>query len=895
MHKTIIKYLFLLVVISTAKAVLLDDFQGYGIGNVREIASPPWEAINNTNFADILAGPDGAYITWGWESAPRGAALLLDAPIANDTSVSSLYFNVYAESENVNHSIGLSDKSSGFSSFDDYEVQIVIKDNGHTDGVVNICVGNGDQIDIAGNMNVRQWYNIWVVVNQVSDKYDLYMTAENDASPENLLAQAVSFRNGTSEDLKSLFLWSYNKPQQVRVGKIALTKGFDLTTPRQAEELINGHFEDGDCGYLENGVPGWRYWGGKTGYHHEESEACFGSKGMKLWWENSGMWQNFNASPGISYECSVNVMDWSGETSSVNWDFRFDIEFYNSNDKLLTKEVVGYFDSTNELDNIWRKLSGAVSAPDETEYGRVVLRLYNNREGIDGTIYIDNVSVISASQSVSPDYNKDFKVNMKDQSLISQSWQVRNTRQDLNNDNVVDIADLNIFTASWLEKKLPVCTETIIIDPGETYQEIEGFGASLTDSSAWLLYKFLTPSERKKVLIDLFDPEAGIGLSYLRQPMGASDFRLNDYTYDDLPDGVESDYNLDFFSIAYDENYIIPTILEILAINPDVRLMASPWTPPTWMKDSGQFSYGNLKSDVYDTYANYFVRFIQAYAGHGICFDAITPQNEPGHEGGGYAGLEMSPAEQIKLINKIGIAFANNNIAAKIINFDFNWDNPNFPLAVLADQQARSYISGTAFHHYSGNVSAQAIVHDAYPDKDIYFTEGSDSVKRDNGFSADLIRNGNFIIDTIRNWSKTVIKWNLALDENNGPKIAGGCDTCYGVITIDQTNRTVTPRPQYYALGHLSKFLRPGAVRIKSTDGDIRTVAFKNTDGSMVLFMINSFSFSETVKLKYQSHVAACNIPAKSIMTLRWGNDPVTEIDIYLSSGDRTALLKRCD
>ncbi len=463
---------------------------------------------------------------------------------------------------------------------------------------------------------------------------------------------------------------------------------------------------------------------------------------------------------------------------------------------------------------------------------------------------------------------------------------------DMNGDGLITIQDLAFFAEDWLAYPEPAEAQAIVIDPATTYQEIEGFGASLTDSSAWLIHEFLNASERQAVLTDLFDPDEGIGLSYLRQPMGASDFRLQDYSYDDLPPGVSSDYTLSYFSIAYDESTIIPTLQQILSINPNVRIMGSPWSPPVWMKTSGHIGGGSLKSNVYPTYANYFVKYVQAYAAHGITIDAITLQNEPYYEPWFSPGCRMEPADQVKLVKEMGPAFQHAGIATKILIWDHNWDNTDFALRVLSDDEARPYIDGVAWHHYAGDVGAQSVVHDAYPDKGVYFTEGSDGTWNDGGFDADLIRNGTFVIDTLRNWSKTVVKWNLALDENNGPKISGGCDTCYGVVTINRQSRQAAPRPHYYALGHAAKFVRPGAVRIASGEGRIRTVAFKNTDGSTVLYAVNANASDEVLKLEWNGRWAAVRQPARSIMTFRWDDAANAKVDVWLTTGDQASLLE---
>jgi glucosylceramidase len=660
-----------------------------------------------------------------------------------------------------------------------------------------------------------------------------------------------------------------------------------------ANLLTNGDFEEGDTGQVGSvSIPGWDSWG-SNGWHHNDAGRTIDTKGMKFWWDQVGMWQDFAAVSGETYRYRVQVMDWSGATSANNWNFQIEAEFYDHSGTDIVKVVLATFDSSTQPDDTWVEIGGSIAAPANTAYGRVVMRTVDWHDGIAGSIYFDNVSVAQLPPVNDSDYNDDFHVDFKDYVYLSEFWQQTAPSYDLNNDAVITIDDLAVFAQNWLTWPIPAGAAAIVIDPSTTFQEIEGFGASLTDSSAWLIHEFLTAAERQAVLTDLFDPEEGIGLSYLRQPMGASDFRLQEYSYDDLPAGVSTDYNLNYFSIAYDENYIIPTLQEILAINPHVRIMGSPWSPPTWMKDSGLVGSGHLKSNVYGTYANYFVKYIQAYAAHGIPIDAVTLQNEPYYEPGSYGGCRMEPADQIKLVKEMGPAFESHTISTKILVWDHNWDNPGYPIAVLNDAVARGYIDGVAWHHYGGDVSAQTEVHNAWPDKDAYFTEGSDGTWNDGGFDSDLIRNGVFMVDTLRHWAKTIIKWNLALDENNGPKIAGGCDTCYGVITINQQNRQVSPRPHYYALGHASKFLRPGAVRIASGEGNVRTVAFKNTDGSIVLYAVNPKTSGDTLKLEWNGQWVVCDIAARSIMTFRWDWRPNATVEVYLTTGDQSSLLEQ--
>ncbi len=658
----------------------------------------------------------------------------------------------------------------------------------------------------------------------------------------------------------------------------------------QANLLTNGNFNSPNNG---NPPSGWTPWAWGNGWANHENNAGVTYNGSYYLVAGAsgdgggGFYQTVSATAGTEYILTIlsGADAWWLPTGTMSMTFLngSGAEITSATSSTVNPAAYG---GGYDIPHPWAGYTLAATAP----AGTAQVKVEFSCDPGTGSVWFENAVLLVGHD---PDYNNDFYVDYMDYMHLSDFWQQSAPQYDLNDDDIINIDDLAIFAQNWLTWQIPVDAETIAIDPSVTYQEIEGFGASLTDSSAWLIYEFLNASERQAVLTDLFDPDEGIGLSYLRQPMGASDFRLQEYSYDDLPGGVTTDYNLNYFSIAYDEDYIIPTLQEILAINPNVRIMGSPWSPPVWMKDSGHIGGGSLKSNVYPAYANYFVKYVQAYAAHGITIDAVTLQNEPYYEPWSYAGCRMEPADQIKLVKEMGPAFQNNNISTKILVWDHNWDNTDFSLSVLGDSQARPYIDGVAWHHYGGNVSAQTTVHNAYPNKAAYFTEGSDGTWNDGGFDADLIRNGTFMVDTLRNWAKTIVKWNLALDQNNGPKIAGGCDTCYGVITINQSNRQVSPRPHYYALGHASKFLHPGAVRIDSANGNVQTVAFKNTDDSLVLYAVNPHSSNDTLKLEWNSQWVVSSIPARSIMTFRWDNQSNARVDVYLTTGDQASLLEQ--
>jgi glucosylceramidase len=396
---------------------------------------------------------------------------------------------------------------------------------------------------------------------------------------------------------------------------------------------------------------------------------------------------------------------------------------------------------------------------------------------------------------------------------------------------------------------------TITIDASKTYQSVAGFGASITDSSAHLLAR---SPRRDAVMRDLFDPKHGLGLSYLRQPMGASDFVAGDhYTYDDVPAG-QTDYRLDQFSIAHDRAEILPLLRQARALNPRLKVMATPWSPPAWMKTNGSLVGGRLIDDerVYRAYADYFVRFIQAYQRAGVPIDAITLQNEPQNRGpSGYPGMDLRPNEEIRLIEHVGRKLRAAGLDTKILGYDHNWSlhpndvgppddpaDPEYAKTVMADPEARRTLAGTAYHCYFGDPDRQSQMHDAHPDKAVYFTECSGSLSQNPATTfPDTLhwQTRMLTVWAMRHWAKTVITWNLALDPDGGPH-NGGCGTCFGVVTIDPATGAASRTADYYVLGHASRFVRPGAVRIDSTvSGTIADVAFRNPDGSIAVIAVN--------------------------------------------------------
>lgn len=407
----------------------------------------------------------------------------------------------------------------------------------------------------------------------------------------------------------------------------------------------------------------------------------------------------------------------------------------------------------------------------------------------------------------------------------------------------------------------------ITIDSTQTYQSVDGFGYTLTGGSATLIHQ-LAPATRAALLQELFGKGAkDIGVSYLRISIGASDLDAQVFSYNDLPAG-QSDPTLQHFSLSRDTVDLIPVLQEILTINPNIKIMGSPWSAPVWMKDNGSSVGGNLKTQYYGAYAQYFVKYIQSMQAKGIRIDAVTPQNEPQH-GGNNPSLVMSAAHQLDFVkNHLGPAFQSAGVTTKIIIWDHNCDNPNYPITILNDPAAKSFIDGTAFHLYNGDEGALSTVHNAHPDKNLYFTEQWTGGNSD--FGTDLKwHTRHVMIGTLRNWSRIALEWNLANDPNFQPHTPGGCTLCKGALTIDgqQVNRNVS----YYIVAQVAKFVPPGSVRIGSNvTGQLYNVAFKRPDGKKVVIVLNDSDKAESFNLNYGDQWIVSTLNPGNVGTFVW-------------------------
>jgi len=414
-------------------------------------------------------------------------------------------------------------------------------------------------------------------------------------------------------------------------------------------------------------------------------------------------------------------------------------------------------------------------------------------------------------------------------------------------------------------------TYTITLNDTQTNQTIDGFGAAMCDSSAYVMYNELTTAQRAAAMTAMFDPNNGIGLSMCRLPMGASDMAVSNYSYDD--NGGAADPTMAHFSIAHDMAYIIPCMQQMLAINPNVKIMATPWSPPGWMKDSGTMKGGNFLPQYYSAYAQYFVKFVQAYQAQGIPIWSVSCQNEPLYNATGYPGMNFPATQELEFIRDyLGPAFEAAGLTTKILVYDHNWDQYVYPETVLGDAVANFFSLGTAWHWYGGVVTNQQYLQTLYPGRPQYITEAASGTWNGN-YGQNIVNDEEqLVIWGSENWSKGAIKWPFALDQNAGPQ-NGGCNTCYGLITVNTTSQTFSEGVGYFSLGQASKFVQRGAYYVNSNSfgsGAIEDAAFKNPDGSDVVVVLNSSGSTQSFKVVLNGQSFTSSLPASGVATYKW-------------------------
>jgi glucosylceramidase len=451
-------------------------------------------------------------------------------------------------------------------------------------------------------------------------------------------------------------------------------------------------------------------------------------------------------------------------------------------------------------------------------------------------------------------------------------------------------------TLHFSSKASPAASAPLItVDDAQRFQEIDGFGASLTDAAAWLFAKKLTPAQTDAAFSRLFSRKDGIALSFLRQPVGSSDLAVTFYSFDDLcaqaatacttPAGV-ADQNLEHFSLKHDEEYILPLLKKALALNPSLHVMLTPWSAPGWMKSSGSMlgsdpttkQPSSLRPEGYSAFANYLVKTVEGYQAAGIPVYALSVQNEPLYAPPAYSGMLMTAAEQAAFLgNALGPAMAAAGLKTKVMVYDHNWDHPEYPETLLRDSKAGALAAGTAWHHYAGDPAVMTKNHEEFPQKDQWVTESSGGTwqKGYDGKGDILAEEAAELIAVTRNWAKSYVLWALATDEKHGPFV-GGWDTCRGLMTIDPAKSLrdiVKGEPDFYVLGQASKFLLPGAVRIASDEPagtELKDVAFRNPNGVVVLYVLNAGTKAQDFRIGWHGNTVATTIPAGSVATFVW-------------------------
>jgi len=415
----------------------------------------------------------------------------------------------------------------------------------------------------------------------------------------------------------------------------------------------------------------------------------------------------------------------------------------------------------------------------------------------------------------------------------------------------------------------------IRIDPKHQHQRMAGFGAAITEGSAWLMRHGMSEAQRDALMRELFTREGhGLGFELTRLTIGASDFSRRHYSLDDMPAG-QVDPELKHFSLAPERDDVIPAVKQALALNPKLQVMASPWSAPGWMKTTDSLVQGQLKHEFYGAFANYMVRYVESMRAEGVPIFALTLQNEPHFEPPDYPGMRMTPRTRAIVVGQhLGPLLKSKGMPTQILEWDHNWDEPWSPLSMLSDATARKYVSGVAWHCYAGDVSAQSQVAQHFPELDVWFTECSGGEWKPQWAETLPWITRNLIIGSTRHGARGVLMWNLALDPQYGPHL-GGCKDCRGVITIDPKTGKVTRNIEYYAFGHASRFVQQGARRIDSEGGEgkktgLDHVAFTNPDGGTALIVSNSAAERRRFTVQAPGQRFSYELPASGVVTFTW-------------------------
>ena len=415
----------------------------------------------------------------------------------------------------------------------------------------------------------------------------------------------------------------------------------------------------------------------------------------------------------------------------------------------------------------------------------------------------------------------------------------------------------------------PTAPNRVVVDEHSRGQVFRGAGAALTESSAVVLSR-LSPDRRDEVLRRLFDPVQGVGLSMVRLPLGATDFSVGSWTYDDLPAGA-TDPDLVRYSSTRDDAWTRPLLRQAAALQPRLSVIATPWTAPAWMKTSGSLHGGSLRSEHTLSYARYLARSVAEHRRSGVPVRALTLANEPQHETPWYPSMALTAAQSLQIAGELPGALQSAGVSdLTVLGYDHNWDDTTYPSQLLGDPVGSTVFGGVAFHCYAGQPEAQKVVADAFPRHEVWMTEcsGGDWAP---DFAGNLAWNAHhLLIGNLRSGGSSLLLWNLALDPSNGPR-NGGCADCRGVVTADPATGAVAYNVEYYVLGQLTKAVVPGAVRLGSTSygtGGVESVAFRNPDGTTAVLLHNNGASKQTATVVHAGKALSVTLAAGAVQTL---------------------------
>gem|GEM_PF-543676 len=418
-------------------------------------------------------------------------------------------------------------------------------------------------------------------------------------------------------------------------------------------------------------------------------------------------------------------------------------------------------------------------------------------------------------------------------------------------------------------------TPTIVVDEAQTYQQVEGFGADITDTAGYLLNEVAPTTARDSVMGDLFTRNGnGIGLSFIRNPMGSTDLARTMYSYDD--NSGNADTTLANFSISHDQADILPLTLQARTLNPSLKIMANPWSPPGWMKTNGTMigqynggTDGTLLTTMYTPFTNYFVKYLQAYAAGGVNVDYISLQNEPLYAATTYPGMLMPATTQTTVLRDYILpALTSAGLNTKVLIYDHNWDTTSYSQTVLSDSTiaASNQVAGIAWHGYGGTPGAMTLLHNQFPTFAEYMTEHSGGTWVTNQGQSDFEE----ITQVMRNWSKAYVKWSLAENESLGPHY-NGCSTCTAPITVNSTTGAITYNIEYYTLGQFSKYVLPGATRLYSSNATgLISTFYQNPDSSKALVVFNDTTSTQSFQIQWGGQLLSYSLPTYTAATFTW-------------------------